>query len=74
MMVMVEPEEWAVEGEQSAEQLSADLLEMAKKVRPATLRKHPRAAKKKAKKGYAPGAVVRKHVATARVLKGEKPS
>ena len=75
MMVMVEPEEWAaVQGEQSAEQLSADLLEMAKKVKPETLRKHPRAAKKKVKKGYAPGEAVRKHVSTARVLKGEKLS
>ena len=74
-MVMVEPEEWAaVQGEQSAEQLSADLLEMAKKVKPETLRKHPRAAKKKVKKGYAPGEAVRKHVSTARVLKGEKLS
>ncbi|ATB37250.1 transposase [Cystobacter fuscus] len=34
----------------------------------------PRAAKKKVKKGYAPGEAVRKHVATARVLKGEKLS
>ncbi|HYO74361.1 MAG TPA: IS4 family transposase [Archangium sp.] len=74
MMVMVEPEEWAGQEVQSAEQLSAALLEMAKKVKPATLRKHPRAAKKKVKKGYAPGKAVRKHVATARVLKGQKLS
>ncbi|EPX59575.1 Mobile element protein [Cystobacter fuscus DSM 2262] len=71
MMVMVEPEEWAGQEVQSAEQLSAALLEMAKKVKPATLRKHSRAAKKKVKKGYAPGEVARKHVATAHVLKGE---
>jgi hypothetical protein len=50
--------------------LSETLLELAKKVRLSTLRKHPRAAKKKVKKGYVPGKVARKHVATARVLKG----
>jgi hypothetical protein len=37
-----------------------------------SLRKHPRAAKKKVKKGYASGKEVRQHVATARVLKGQK--
>ena len=73
-MVLVEPEEWAEQEIQSAEQLSAALLEMAKKVKPKTLRKHPRTAKKKVKKGYAPGEVARQHVATARVLKGEKLS
>ncbi|WP_095992346.1 IS4 family transposase [Cystobacter fuscus] len=74
MMLMVEPEDWSGQEAQSAEQLSATLLELAKKVRVATLRKHPRAAKKKVKKGYVPGEVARKHVATARVLKGEKLS
>lgn len=74
MMMVVEPEDWSGQEEWSAEQLSEALLEMAKKVRPATLRKHPRGAKKKVKKGYVPGEVARKHVATARVLKGEKLS
>ncbi len=73
-MLMVEPEDWSGQEAQSAEQLSATLLELAKNVRVATLRKHPRAAKKKVKKGYVPGEVARKHVATARVLKGEKRS
>ncbi|HEY0096118.1 MAG TPA: IS4 family transposase, partial [Archangium sp.] len=70
MMMVVEPEDWREKETQSAEQLSETLLELAKKVRLSTLRKHPRAAKKKVKKGYVPGNVARKHVATARVLKG----
>lgn len=70
MMMVVEPEDWREKEAQSAEQLSETLLELAKKVRLSTLRKHPRAAKKKVKKGYVPGKVARKHVATARVLKG----
>ena len=74
MMMGTGPEEWSGQEGWSAEQLSAALLELAKKVKPKTLRKHPRAAKKKVKKGYAPGEVARKHVATARVLKGEKLS
>ena len=70
MMMVVGPEDWSEKEAQSAEQLSETLLELAKKVRLSTLRKHPRAAKKKVKKGYVPGKVARKHVATARVLKG----
>ena len=68
----VEPEDWSEQEAQSAEQLSEALLELAKKVKPSTMRKHPRAAKKKVKKGYVPGKVARRHVATARVLKGEE--
>lgn len=74
MMMVVEPEEWSGQEIQSAEQLSEALLELARKVKPSSLRKHPRAAKKKVRKGYVPGEVARKHVATARVLKGEKIS
>ena len=70
MMMVVEPEDWREKETQSAAQLSETLLELAKKVRLSTLRKHPRAPKKKVKKGYVPGKVARKHVATARVLKG----
>lgn len=71
MMAMGEPEEWSEQEAQSAEQLSQSLLELAKKVRPSTVRKHPRGAKKKEKKGYVSGAEARRHVATARVLKGQ---
>ncbi|WP_143195359.1 hypothetical protein [Archangium sp. Cb G35] len=70
MMMVVEPEDWREKETRSAQQLSETLLELAKKVRLSTLRKHPRAAKKKVKKGYVPGKVARKHVATARVSKG----
>ncbi|EPX55268.1 Mobile element protein [Cystobacter fuscus DSM 2262] len=73
MMTAVEPQEWSGQGEESAEQLSEVLLELAKQVKLSTLRKHPRAAKKKVKKGYVSAEEARKHVATARVLKGEKP-
>ena len=69
MMMVVEPEDWGEKEALSAEQLSELLLELAKKVRLSTLRKHPRAAKKKVKKGYAPGKEARQHVSTARVLK-----
>jgi IS4 transposase len=72
MMMVVEPKDWERQEGESAEQLSAALLELAKKVKPSTLRKHPRAAKKKVKKGYASGKEARQHVATARVLKGQK--
>ena len=72
-MTAVEPQEWSGQGEESAEQLSEVLLELAKQVKLSTLRKHPRAAKKKVKKGYVSAEEARKHVATARVLKGEKP-
>ncbi len=74
MMLLVEEEEWSEQEGKSAEQVSAALLELAKNVRVATLRKHPRAAKKKVKKGYVPVEIARRHVATARVLKGEKLS
>lgn len=73
MMTAVEPQEWSGQGEESAQQLSEVLLELAKQVKLSTLRKHPRAAKKKVKKGYVSAEEARKHVATARVLKGEKP-
>lgn len=73
MMTAVEPREWSGQGEESAEQLSEVLLELAKQVKLSTLRKHPRAAKKKVKKGYVSAEEARKHVATARVLKGEMP-
>jgi IS4 transposase len=41
-------------------------------VNPARLRKHPRKPKKKTKKGYVSGDGARRHVATARVLRGDE--
>lgn len=68
MMVAVPPELWATFETKSAAELSRELRRIAAHVDPRTLRKHPRKPKPKVKKGYAPGASVRRHVATARVL------
>jgi hypothetical protein len=73
MMIAVPPKVWEEYDLQSPQELSDTLLRLAEQVVPKTLRKHKRAPnKKKAKKGYVPGEVARRHVATARVLKGEK--
>ncbi|MEN3291962.1 MAG: hypothetical protein V7642_1215 [Burkholderiales bacterium] len=52
-------------------QLVATLLQVAGKVDLRAMRKHPRGPKKPKKKGYVEGAIARRHVATARILKGE---
>ena len=52
-----------------AAQLARVLLQMARHANPKALRKHPRSTRNETKKGYVPGALVRRHVATARVLK-----
>jgi IS4 transposase len=73
MMIAVPQKAWEEYDLQSAHELSDTLLRLAAQVNPKTLRKHKRApTKKKAKKGYVPGEVARRHVATARVLKGEE--
>jgi hypothetical protein len=73
MMIAVPQKVWEEYDAQSAQELSDTLLRLAEQANPKTLRKHKRApSKKKAKKGYVPGAVARRHVATARVLKGEE--
>ena len=73
MMIAVPQKVWEEYEVQSSRELSDALLRLAEHVNPKTLRKHKRApAKKKAKKGYVPGTVARRHVATARVLKGEE--
>ena len=69
MMVAVPPAIWAAFARQSPTQLSSTFRAIAAHVDPKTLRKHPRKAKPKVKKGYAPGAAVRRHVATSRVLR-----
>ena len=72
MMIAVSEGAWEeVEG-QSAPELSRTLLRLAGNVNPARLRKHPRKPKKKTRKGYVPGEVARRHVATARVLRGQE--
>lgn len=68
MMIAVPPEVWTRFDEQTPRQLNRTLLSMAAHVEPKKLRKHPRAPKKKVKKGYVSGRVARRHVSTARVL------
>jgi IS4 transposase len=74
MMIAVPEAEWDKFETQSAAELSSTLLRMAANINPARLRKHPRKPKKKTKKGYVSGEVARRHVATARVLRGEEPT
>ena len=70
MIVAVPPATWTGLEDQSPADLSATLRRIAAHVDPRRLRKHPRKAKAPVKKGYASGASVRRHVATARVLAG----
>lgn len=70
MSVAVLPAAWTALEEQSPAELGATLRRIAAHVDPKRLRKHPRKPKPKTKKGYASGASVRRHVATARVLAG----
>jgi IS4 transposase len=72
MMIAVPEQEWDKFETQSAPELSRTLLRMAANVNPARLLKHPRKPKKKTTKGYVSGDVARRHVATARVLRGEE--
>jgi hypothetical protein len=72
MMIAVPEAEWESFETQSAPELSQTLLRMAANINPARLRKHPRKPKKKTKKGYVSGAEARRHVATARVLRGQE--
>ena len=73
MVIAVPQKAWEEYDLQSDQELSDTLLRLAEQVNPKTLRKHKRApTKKKAKKGYVPGEVARRHIATARVLKGKE--
>lgn len=69
MMMAVAGAAWKQYDAMSAPQLADILLRMAAHANPATLRKHPRAPKQPKKKAYVCGAVARRHVSTARVLK-----
>lgn len=51
------------------ESLLEVLMQIALHANPKSLQKHTRGAKPSAKKGYVSGAVARRHVATAQVLK-----
>jgi IS4 transposase len=69
MMVGIAVAAWRAYDALTAQQLGQVLMQMAAHADPVALRKHPRGPKPPNKKGYAPAAVARRHVATARVIK-----
>jgi IS4 transposase len=69
MLIAITQDIWQQYDALTAPQLVRLLLEVAGHVEPRRFRKHPRGPKAKVKKGYVSAATVRKHVATARVLK-----
>jgi len=69
MVMAVPTKAWRRYDAMCASKLSELLLLIAAYAKPKTLRKHPRGPKKATKKGYVAGAVARRHVSTARVLK-----
>ena len=69
MVIAIAASTWTAFDEQSPTTLARTLRTVAAHVDPRTLRKHRRGAKLKKRKGYASGAAVRRHVATARVLR-----
>lgn len=69
MMIAIPLVVWAPYDALSPSALARSLREFARHVDPRRLRKHPRGPKPITRKGYAPSAAVRRHVATARVLR-----
>jgi IS4 transposase len=69
MVLAVAAATWATFEDLPPVALARAMRRIASHVDPRTLRKHPRGPKPKAPKGYAPGSAVRRHVATARVLR-----
>jgi hypothetical protein len=69
MMMAVAVAAWEQYDALSASRLGRVLRQIAAHANPMALRKHPRGPKPPKKKGYVPGAVARRHVSTARVLK-----
>jgi IS4 transposase len=69
MLIALPAATWAPFDDLPPAALARRLRAIAAHVDPRTLRKHPRGPKPKVRKGYAPGAAVRRHVATARVLR-----
>lgn len=72
MMIALPEPVWAQFETQSALELSDTLRQLAARLNPKKLRKHLRGPKKKVKKGYVPAEQARRHVSTARVLRGEE--
>jgi IS4 transposase len=71
MMVAIAVAAWDAYDALPTPQLASTLLQVAERVDPRAMRKHPRGPKKPKKKGYVDGAIARRHVATARILNGE---
>jgi IS4 transposase len=69
MMVAIAVAAWRAYEALTAQQLGRMLMQIAAYADPVALRKHPRGPKPPNKKGYAPAAVARRHVSTARVIK-----
>ena len=69
MVMAVIPTAWDPYDSMTADQLAEVLLQIALHANPKSLRKHTRGPKTSARKGYVSGAVARRQVATARVLK-----
>ena len=74
MTIAVPGEAWRPYQDLSNKELGRVFLEIAARVNPKTMRKHPRGPKKIVKKGYVPGLVARRHVSTARVLASGRPA
>jgi IS4 transposase len=72
MLIAIDEQVWMGFDDQSPTALARTLRTIAEHVDPITLRKHPRAPKPLNRKGYASAATVRRHVATARVLRDGK--
>jgi IS4 transposase len=72
MLIAIDAHIWSTFDDQSPPVLARTLCAIAAHVDPCTLRKHPRAPKPPKRKGYASGSAVRRHVATARVLRDGK--
>lgn len=69
MIIAIAAQAWTAFDDLPPATLARTLRRVAGHVDPRSLRKHPRRSKPKAGKGYAAGAAVRRHVATARVLR-----
>lgn len=69
MLIAIPPERWAKFDTQSPAAVARTLVAIAANLNPKTVRKHPRGPKPKVKRGYAPRAMVQRHVSTAKVLR-----
>ena len=69
MLIAIGASVWSAFDDQTPAALARTLREVASHVDPRKLRKHPRGPKPKTSKGYVSRAAVRRHVATARVLR-----